>query len=205
LGLSDRTVAKNINFGLGYLMGVGTLYQTLLAKGGIKWEGNDHVFLPRSTIKQFKKGYLDTYKGINALQTQCQKQCKGGRAKGQLYTLLGREIYVSRPSELIADTIQGSAGDVSKIALWLLRSTGTLSTHVHLGGMIHDSFILLYPDSYTHQEEQELAERFAKNLQDAWNYVISFAPTYQDVPMPVEVGVGTTWKEADSNIIYTRN
>jgi len=194
LGLADRSLAKRINFGVMYLMAENTFHGTMLKDGGIDWEGSSGVLLPLWYIKEVIEKFRATYTGVAQLQDYVKELTKKGG--GYLTTVLGRQLHHCTAPQLIGRYIQGSAAEVAKVCLAYQEK----GVEAPLCAMVHDSFTW----ETTVSEADKVARQAAEVGFEAWRYAIKDT-AFPDMPMPIEVGMGVTWKEADSNVIYVKD
>ena len=177
---AQRQLAKTINFGLIYGMGV----QKLARETGID--------------KKEAKAFLDTFHAqFPTLMQYLEKLTETAREQGEVRTLLGHrrpipELFSTNAmikatgGRIATNTpIQGSASDIVKRAM--LRLDDALHAH-HLHAtllvQIHDELLLECPDSEVPQTTALLRE--------AMEHAVDIG-----IPLKVEVKVGKNW--ADMN------
>ena len=174
-----RARAKTINFGTIYGQGPFALSRQL----GISQE----------EAKEFITQYFQRFAGVRAF---LDRQVEIARDQGYVETLLGRRRYITDIrdknfnvrafAERTAQNtpLQGSAADLIKVAMirihHALRREG-LRTRMLL--QVHDELVFEAPE-----DEVERVRPMVKGLMEG-------AATLQ-VPLVVEVGVGTNWLEA---------
>ncbi|HQR16912.1 MAG TPA: DNA polymerase I [Gemmatimonadales bacterium] len=174
-----RARAKTINFGTIYGQGPFALSRQL----GISQE----------EAKEFITQYFQRFAGVRAF---LDRQVEIARDQGYVETLLGRRRYITDIrdknfnvrafAERTAQNtpLQGSAADLIKVAMirihHALRREG-LRTRMLL--QVHDELVFEAPE-----DEVERVRPLVKGLMEG-------AATLQ-VPLVVEVGVGTNWLEA---------
>ncbi|MDR2678563.1 MAG: DNA polymerase I, partial [Zoogloeaceae bacterium] len=175
----QRRVAKTINFGLIYGMGVFGLARNL--------------GLARADAQNYITRYFDRYPGVARYMEATRAVA---REKGCVETVLGRRLRLpdinaasaarrqGAERAAINAPMQGTAADLIKLAMiavqtWL-DETGKKSRQIL---QVHDELILEVP-------EEELAE-IRIQLPRLMTNVISLA-----VPLVVDVGVGENWDAA---------
>lgn len=175
----QRRIAKTINFGLLYGMGVYKLSETL----GIS----------RVEASEYLKRYHERYAGIFSWQQRLLLEAKETEV---VTTLLGRRRFVkdlnsqnrmlvARAERIAINTpIQGSAADIVKKAMLLVSDclqTDFPETKMLL--QVHDELILESPD--------QVAEAVAQAVQKIMEQAVLLK-----VPMKVDYGIGKNWSTA---------
>jgi DNA polymerase-1 len=173
-GIVVRDIAKTINFGLIYGMGV----QTLASRIGVSME----------EAQKLINGYFATYAGIHKWLRQATAQAM---ESGYATTLAGRKRHFTLTGQRAAieraarnHPIQGTNADILKRALALLYET--LPESVHLLLCVHDEIVLESPE-----DQLEVAERTLKGamVQACREFLKVVA-----IPEP-EVVVGRAWSK----------
>lgn len=175
-----RRVAKVVNFGIIYGMGVNALRENL---GGTRTEA-----------QEFYNNYFNTFPKIAAY---FEKVKKDAAKKGYTETMFGRRRYfegidshipyIKATAERQAGNapLQGTAADIIKIAMKktddAIKNAG-LSENTHLILQVHDELI------YEVKEADE--ERAAKVIKEAMEMAVDFS-----VPLIVNVSIGKRWGE----------
>ncbi len=176
---SMRTIAKAVNFGIIYGMGV----QALAKNTGLSHE----------EASGFLKEHRRTYPGLYEYMDRC---LEGARETGVVQTVLGRKRYIpdlkSGQSQMrsaaermaINTPVQGSAADIIKIAM--LDISEEIKKQKLKGGIIiqvHDEILVDCPES-----EREIFEGMLREkMRGAYSL---------RVPLNVEVQSGANWYEA---------
>ncbi|MEI6806016.1 MAG: DNA polymerase, partial [Myxococcaceae bacterium] len=175
----QRRIAKTINFGLLYGMGVYKLSETL----GI----------PRSEATHYLKRYHERYAGIFSWQQRWLEQAKDSKS---VTTLMGRRRFVkdlnsqnrmlaARAERIAINTpIQGTAADIVKKAM--LDIDAMLSKQfpeVHMLLQVHDELVLECPEN-TSDQVANLAQKLMEQTCEL------------KVPMRVQYGIGKNWSTA---------
>ncbi|MFD2646029.1 DNA polymerase I [Pseudomonas japonica] len=175
----QRRSAKAINFGLIYGMGAKKL-------------GKD-IGVETKQAKAYIDAYFARYPGVREYMESTRKQAA---EQGFVETLFGRRLYLpainsSRPVEragaertAINAPMQGTAADIIKRAMvavdnWL-ESSG-LDARVIL--QVHDELVL--------EVREDLVERVREEIRPHMSNAAQL-----DVPLLVDVGVGSNWDEA---------
>ncbi|MHA6198197.1 DNA polymerase I [Pseudomonas wadenswilerensis] len=175
----QRRSAKAINFGLIYGMGAKKL-------------GKD-IGVETKQAKTYIDAYFARYPGVREYMERTRKQAA---EQGFVETLFGRRLYLpainsSRPAEragaertAINAPMQGTAADIIKRAMvavdnWL-ESSG-LDARVIL--QVHDELVLEVREDLVEQVREEIRPYMSNAAQ-------------LDVPLLVDVGIGSNWDEA---------
>lgn len=171
-----RRRAKAVNFGVIYGQGDSGLAKSL----GI----------PRAEASSFIATYFRRYEGVRQFMNAT---LDGARASESIHTLSGRRRMVpdikngNRQRRLAAERvamnapIQGTAADILKLAMLCFREPPTRGSRMVL--TVHDELVFEVPEA----EVAEAKERIKRGMEG----VLSL-----DVPLAVDVGAGTTWKDA---------
>ncbi|MEN9358118.1 MAG: fused polymerase 5-_3 exonuclease, partial [Pseudomonadota bacterium] len=175
----QRRAAKVINFGLIYGMSAFGLAREL--------------DIDRSAAANYMERYFARYPGVAKYMEETRQQA---REKGYVETVLGRRLGLPeiRASQVgrrqaaeraaINAPMQGTAADLIKLAMlavqnWLDHER--LSSKLIL--QVHDELVLEVPDHELHV--------LRENLPRLMNHVAQL-----NVPLVVDVGVGTNWDQA---------
>jgi len=174
-----RTRAKEVNFGVVYGMGPFGLARRL----GI----------PREEARRFIEGYFARFSGVKRFQEETIRQA---HELGYVTTLLGRRRYLpeirSRNFNVrafaeraaINSPIQGTAADLLKIAMVRIhRRLSENGLPARLLLTVHDELVF--------EVEKSAAEHLGTLVRSEMESAIEL-----DVPVVVEVGVGSTWYDA---------
>ncbi len=174
----QRRLAKTINFGLLYGMGV----QKLARETGY----------PKAEAKAFLDKFHAQFPTLSAFFS---KQIEKAKEAGETRTLLGHrrampELFSERPverafGERVATNapIQGSASDIVKRAMLRLEQLlHDNNLHAHLLIQVHDELLLECPD--------DEVEKTSQILIDAMENAVSI-----DVPLRVELKTGKNWAD----------
>lgn len=174
-----RRIAKAINFGIIYGMGPQKL--------------SEELEIDLSSAKQYIAAYYERYKGVLAYKERMIKEAK---EKGYVTTLFNRRRYVpdiEHPKQVIRaeaervainTPIQGTAADLIKKAMINLHEA--LSVEGYKTKMllqVHDELLFEAPE-----EEVETVIPVIRNEMENVYHL--------DVPLKVDVGIGSNWSEA---------
>lgn len=192
--ISIRNVAKQVNFGNLYGMGI-PKFQELLIKDGI--------YLPEDEIKVIRDLFLGLYSSIPEYHRQGLHNSKVGTPN---YSILGHPYFSKFFNQMnnLANQASGTA-EVAKMFFRLADELDLLyGEYSKLSVQIHDSNLFNY--SGLHKYAEHYATAIALLSQKAWFTCLSLGYTngtskYNDIPMPVEVGVATKWADIDNNIL----
>lgn len=191
----QRFIAKTINFGLVYGMGIDKLKDMLNAE-----KKTGETKLDKEQVKLIYNKYKRTYtKAINWLRET------GDLGFNQLYstTMLGRKRVLSKPiytgdddlyNKLVAGVkrkaanspIQGTSADITKLAM--INLYHDLSKYNYRAKMIiqvHDEIVVL-----AHKKEAEsIKELITESMMDSAQEVL------QEVPVKVDTNVSDKWSK----------
>jgi DNA polymerase-1 len=171
-----RRRAKAVNFGVIYGQGDGALSKSL----GIS----------RSDAGQFIAAYFRRYSGVTQFM---QDTLQHARASSSVRTLLGRRRLVpdihsgNRATRLAVERvvmntpIQGTAADLLKLAMLKFKEPVTPGARMLLS--VHDELVFEVPDA----EVEAATPRIRERMENVYKL---------DVPLVVDVGVGSNWREA---------
>ncbi len=174
-----RRNAKAVNFGIIY----GLSAFGLSAQLGI----------PRDEAERYIQGYFERYRGVKAFIEATIKQV---RASGVSRTLFGRlrpipDINSRNPNArgfaertAVNSPLQGTAADLIKLAM--IRIDGALSKGGYRTAMllqVHDELLFEAPP----EEVDEVAKLVKREMESVHKL---------EVPLIVDVGVGSNWRDA---------
>ena len=192
--LTERVVAKQVNFGSLYGMGA-KKFQELLIK--------DDIYLPIDTIKEIRKLFYGTYIRIPEYHERGVHNTKHGIPN---YSLLGHPYYSKFFNQMnnLANQASGTS-EVAKMFFSLADEIGLTDSPVcELSVQIHDSNLFNYYGKLEYTEHYAYA--IGLLAQKAWAKCLAVGyelgtSKYLDIPMPVEVGMHSHWKNVDDNIV----
>lgn len=174
-----RRIAKAINFGIIYGMGPQKL--------------SEELEIDLSSAKQYIAAYYERYKGVLAYK---ERMIKDAREKGYVTTLFNRRRYVpdiDNPKQVIRaeaeriavnTPIQGTAADLIKKAMINLYERLELENfRSRMLLQVHDELLFEVPED----EVKAVIPLIKEEMENVYPL---------DVPLKVDVGVGTNWSEA---------
>ncbi|MDF5725193.1 MAG: bifunctional 3'-5' exonuclease/DNA polymerase [Rhizonema sp. PD37] len=135
----DRQLAKAINFGLIYGMGVAKLQMYAETEYG--------VMMTLEEAQRFRKRFFQAYSGVAKWHDRIRRTVYG-RGIREIRTIGGRRRrWANKPrlSELLNHPVQGTSADITKIAIAkLFKTLG--KTDAKLIGTVHDEILLECPE-----------------------------------------------------------
>lgn len=174
-----RTSAKIANFGLLYGAGAATFQRQALAQYGILYSMKE--------CKEIVEGFRLAYPTLYEWQQQ-----EGQSRSTAVFTRYGRRRILigfnDKYTVRINSQVQGTAGDIAKIAMAMLweQLTNVPESDARLISSVHDELVM--------EVREELVEEWAATLkgcmENAGGVVCKL------VPIIAEVGVGDTWADA---------
>jgi DNA polymerase-1 len=191
LMIEDRTPAKNCNFGLIYRLGAKGLQLTLWQKARLRYDID--------TCFDWREGWLRKYSGVPIYHRGVEQFV----AKNQfIRTLAGRyrrfkwfddETYYRAISQAINTSIQGSAGDITLIAMRNFQRAVDAKfaqdrrwERVILLNQIHDALLVKTP--------KVIAEEVLLVLKDSMENAVKLT-----VPLVANIGIGRSWAAAEKD------
>ena len=181
--MTKRHIAKYLNFLMLYGGGVANFQKTVCKNSGVWLDYS----LCSNAARDWKDGFSDIkeWHEMNAHSTgHMGSTVSGRRYKARTYT------------DLNNIQVQGSGAEVFKQAVnYLFKyNISSGSNDVWTVNLVHDAVVLDAPndpDVYI-----PAAQALAKVFQKAWFDIMQQAPI-KDLPMPVDVLVGTNWAELE--------
>lgn len=174
-----RTSAKIANFGLLYGAGPVTLRKQAVSQYGVDMELDE--------AKEIVTGFREAYPKLYSWQQE-----EGSGTQEYVATIIGRRRalrgYNDKYTTRINTQVQGSAGDIAKIAIGLIweKLRVVSSSEAKLIAMVHDEIVL--------EVEESKAEYWAQLLKESMEQ--AGAQVCQQVPIVAEVSWGKTWADA---------
>jgi len=174
-----RTSAKVANFGLLYGAGAATLRKQAVAQYGIDMELSE----AKEIVDGFRQAYPRLY------QWQCEE---GNKTTKAVTTALGRRRMLvgfnDKYTTRINTQVQGSAGDIAKIAIQKLwrEITAAPADEARLIAMVHDEIVV--------EAKEGTEERWSATLKRCMEE--AGAEICNKVPIVAEVSHGKTWADA---------
>lgn len=145
---------------------------------------NSGIIIPIKEINILMKRYFDTYEYFKEWHAMHKRHLQ---VHGFLdvTTALGRTVRTYGLTDSLAIPIQGSASEVTKFSLMLLKDR---YPNENLISTIHDSNTLLVDEA----EADIWIDRLNECMLEAWYYVIKDL-AIPDLPMPAEAEKGKIW------------
>lgn len=174
----QRQSAKLANFGLLYGAGPATLRRQAIAQYGIDMDMDEATKL----VDGFRAAYPKLYKW---------QQEEGSKTTKSVNTAIGRRRVLvgfnDKYTTRINTQVQGTAGDIAKLAIWKLwREICTSSGGARLIAMVHDELVM--------EVREDLVEEWAVTLKRCME--AAGALVCRTVPIVAEVSWGSTWADA---------
>ena len=175
-----RQLAKSVNFGLLYGMGVNGLKHDAETKYGVRMSDQEAA--------QYHRAFFLTYQGIARWHQQAKRQVEQARhqARGlETRTLTGRRFLGVRHFNVLLNIpVQGTGGDGLKLALARLfehRDQVSSATPV---ACVHDEILVEVPLS----EAEAGQEWLTAHMVEAMREIVA-----DQVPIEVEAVIGKDW------------
>jgi len=171
---AERLVAKNTNFGFGYLM---------------SWRKFAFMHdVPPSDAKASEAAYHSAYKAVKPWGLSVLEEAK---RKNYVQTITGRYRYFTKFDDLYSapcnTVVQGSGADYIKIAMIncanMFMSLGKLNTDIYITASVHDEIFF------------ECKDEYVKDALEIIQYCMNNAIKLK-VPVLCDYGVGKNWAEA---------
>jgi len=186
---ADRQVTKTYNFNLLYGGSVNMVLSILLTYG---------VTIEVRIANRHKRKWLNLFGEISKWQ---QEQISAW-SKGRLgVTPLGRQYKGKLMTDQMNLKNQGAGAEVAKLALHyfypkLKEFNKRNGTDTKLCNFVHDSYIIDAPNDPAIYKP--LSKLLAECMQLAW-FEMSKLYKIQDLPMPIDVRVGSNWGDIDKD------
>ncbi len=175
-----RQLAKSVNFGLLYGMGVNGLKQDAETKYGVRMSDREAA--------QYHRAFFLTYPGIARWHQQAKQQIEQARhqARGlETRTLTGRRFLgVRHFSVLLNIPVQGTGGDGLKLALARLFEQRDHMPRATPVACVHDEILVEVPRA----EAQAAQAWLTRHMVEAMREVVA-----ERVPIAVETVIGKDW------------
>lgn len=183
LGLTDRRLAKTINFGVVYGIGPNSYHDNLFTNYGID--------RPVKQCREDIDGFYATYRGVKPFKERVWEE---GRRVGHVRTRFGRRRRLPFTSDDRSERsyaerqgvnclIQGDVGDWMRGAMPVIDLGGIKEFGAGLLLQVHDELVLECPAS----ESAGCAEYVKKTMEGV-------IPNFS-VPIVADVGIGENWGE----------
>lgn len=171
----DRTLSKNINFGLVYGGGHGVLIR-FAAKSGVEISEEEAI--------KYRNAFRELYPGLVRWQERT-----GNTKPEYVRTVRGRRRYIT-PGEgfctRINNIVQGSAADGMKLALVELYKAG-----IDVILNVHDEVVI----ECTANSAGEVLRQVRDTMPNAMYRAVGMDPTNPFLPIEVEADIAETWAE----------
>ncbi|ANY29522.1 DNA polymerase [Pseudoalteromonas phage PH1] len=189
-GKNERNLSKTYNFNFLYGGGIMVLLSILLVQAGIKLSESQGVKDRRKWRRLWPEIYAWQERGISAW-----------RNKRLGKTPLGRRYLAKMMTDQLNIENQGAGAEVAKLALHyfypkLKEYNAKHNTDFMVCNFIHDSFITEGPNEPEHYKAVSVLK--AECMQQAW-FEMSRCFKIKDLPMPVDVIVGTNWGDIEDD------
>ena len=169
----DRKLAKPVNFGLIYGLGVNALRAKAKAEYGLDLTEDD--------ARRFSRAFFESYAGIRRWHERIRRQ-----GATETRTLAGRRVRVEADKFFGAKAnyvVQGTGGDGVKAALALLWERREEVPGAFPVLAVHDEIVIECAES----QVDEVTGWVRDAMRDG------MAPLLDPVPVEVEVSAGRTW------------
>lgn len=175
----QRQSAKICNFGLLYGAGAATLRKQSIAQYG--------MYISMERAHELVNGFRSAYPRLYKWQTE-----QGNASTNAVYTLYGRRRFLfghnDKYTTRLNSVVQGTAGDVCKIALaklWDRMQAFAFEGLPEVIGVVHDEIIMTVEEGY----EEMWAEELEEAMTSAGAVVLSLVPVVADVK------IGYSWAD----------
>ncbi len=175
-----RQLAKSVNFGLLYGMGVNGLKQDAEAKYGVRMSDREAA--------QYHRAFFLTYQGIARWHQQAKQQAEQVRhqASGlETRTLTGRRFLGVRHFNVLLNIpVQGTGGDGLKLALARLFEHRDQVSRATPVACVHDEILVEAPLA----DAQAAQAWLTSHMVEAMREIVA-----DQVPIAVEAVIGKNW------------
>lgn len=175
----QRQMAKPVNFGLIYGMGVDSLI--------VYAQQAYHVSMTKKQAETFHKRYFAAYGGIKRWHQEVFRS----KGRGMVRTIGGRLRYLDperHHNEYLNTPVQGSGADGLKASMWYvyhrLKKYGGQVKIVHT---VHDELVLEAPD------DEEILKAATHDLEEGMKE--GMLPFVTKMPVVVEGSYGPSWAD----------
>lgn len=181
-GVSPRFIAKQCNFLLLYGGGLSNFQRTVCKLGGVWF--NDKIATKITTT------WREVFSDIERWhQTNSKSEDRLDR------TVSGRPYKAGTVTDLNNIKVSGTGSEIFKLWLhYIAKYILSEYDDVYIVNRVHDSVLLDCPDDRNIYES--ISKKLALCAQKAWFEIIKNAPL-TDVPMPVDVAVGSNWEDLE--------
>ena len=176
----DRQLAKSVNFGLLYGMGVNGLKHDAQGKYGVPMTDQEAA--------QYHRAFFQTYRGIAQWHQQAKRQAEQAKQQDQgleTRTLTGRRFFGVRHFNVLLNIpVQGTGGDGLKLALARLFEQRNRLPSATPVACVHDEILVEVPLAEAEQARVWLTEQMIEAMRDIVG---------DKVPIEVETMLGKDW------------
>lgn len=167
--------------------GVPVFQQILIKQNGTLIDEREGYSLRKKWRNLWREIYHWQEKGINAW-----------KKKRPWSTPMGRHYVGKMMTDQLNIQNQGAGAEVSKLALHYLYPR--LEPGMKLRNYIHDSYILT---AEAGEQAERAAHILADAMQEAWREASKMFKI-KDLPMPVDVRIGTNWGDIENGVYRKR-
>ena len=175
-----RQLAKSVNFGLLYGMGVNGLKQDAEAKYGVRMSDQEAA--------QYHRAFFLTYQGVARWHQQAKQQAEQVRNQQgglETRTLTGRRFLGVRHFNVLLNIpVQGTGGDGLKLALARLFEHRDQVPRATLVACVHDEILVEAPLA----DAQAAQAWLTSHMVEAMREIVA-----GQVPIAVEAVIGKNW------------
>ena len=181
-GINPRFIAKQCNFLLLYGGGLSNFQRTVCKLGGV-WFDDD-------IAKKITTTWRDIFSDIK------EWHLVNGKSDTMMdRTVSGRPYKAGTVTDLNNIRVSGTGSEIFKLWLhYIAKYIVSKYDDVYIVNRVHDSLILDVPDD--EDLYKEISYKVAVLAQKGWFEIIKNAPL-KDVPMPVDVSVGSNWEDIE--------
>lgn len=183
----ERQLSKTYNFSFLYGGGINMLISILIETA--------NVLLSERQANKDRARWRNLWREIYAWQERGIAAWRKNRLGS---TPLGRRYKAKMMTDQLNIENQGAGAEVAKLALHYFGPTldEAKKDDAYLVNFIHDSFIVDCPNDPAIY--QPIAIKMAEAMQEAW-FEMSKLFAIKDLPMPVDVIVGTNWGDIEDD------
>ncbi len=186
----NRQITKTCNFNFLYGGGVTVFINILMVQA--------HILMGEPEGYKIRKKWRKLWKEVFGWQQKGIAEWQEGKSNN---TALGRRYKAKMMTDYLNIENQGGSAEVAKLAQHYLnpRLVELRKKHnasIIICDFIHDSWIIecdKKPEQY-----KDVGKALAKSMQEAW-FEMSKLYRINDLPMPVNVAVGTNWGDIEDD------
>lgn len=186
----NRQLTKTYNFSLLYGGGIAMLISILIMTA--------KLLISEQQATKDRRRWRNLWKEVYAWQERGISMWKKGKVGS---TPLGRKYKAKMMTDQLNIENQGACAEVFKLATHYMVPkikvyNNVANTDFIVINVIHDSFIIEGPNKPEHYEP--ISDIIATSMQEAW-FEMSQLFKIKDLPMPVNVKVGTNWGDIEND------